>query len=72
MNLKGLNSLNEIVSNPDLPTDFEMVVYLFWDKGISLEEFVRLPIPYIISVLKSLKHVRTEEKRAMEKAQRRK
>jgi hypothetical protein len=46
------------------PSDYEFILYLFFDKGIGLEEFNRLPIPYILSVIKTHNYVKEKEAEA--------
>lgn len=65
--MEGLNSLNYFNENKYVPSTIEFIHYLFWDKGISLIEFNKLPIPYIISVLKSFTYVKEEEAKAYKK-----
>ena len=67
----SLDKLNDVVINRK-PTDVETVLYLFWEKGISYEQFSELPVPYILSVLKVYNYVKKEEEKAMKKAQRKK
>ena len=52
------------------PTDIESVLYLFWDKGIDYNQFIELPIPYIISVLRAHSYVKNKEKEAIKDASR--
>jgi hypothetical protein len=52
--MKGLDDLSSIVAKESYaPSDAEVLQYLFWERGISLEEFNRLPIPYIISMFRT-------------------
>lgn len=51
------------------PSDFESVLYLFWEKGIDYNQFSELPIPYIISMLNTFDYVKKEEEKAYKKAQ---
>ena len=47
----GLRELAEEFGDKDYqPTPYENTLFLFLEKGISLEEFNRLPIPYILSM----------------------
>ena len=63
----GLDELNEF-NRGSKPTWEEEVWYAFWEKGISYEEFERLPIPYILSILKVNNHYAKEmEKRSKRK-----
>lgn len=64
--LRGLDSLNEFNKSNE-PSFMEFVYYLFWDKGISLKEFNELPIPYIIGIISTHKHVKKEEEKAYKK-----
>lgn len=67
--MDSLASLNRFNKKKDegKPSDIETVFYLFWDKGISYDEFCDLPIPYIFSVIKTLSYVRELERKEMEK-----
>lgn len=49
------------------PNNIESVLYLFFDKGIDYNTFIELPIPYILSILKSHVYIKKEEERAMKK-----
>lgn len=66
----GTDILDTIVKNKK-PSNIDMIYYLFWDKGISYEEFRKLPIPYIIRILKTFSYVKEEEEKAYKKANRR-
>lgn len=63
--------LSEIVDKVDEPSSYEFALYIFWEKGIGYEDFKKLPIPYTLSILKTLRWVRKEEEKAHKKAQRR-
>lgn len=54
------------------PSDYEAVLYLFWDKGIDFVRFCELPIPYILSMLNTFDYVKKEEEKAYKKAQKKK
>lgn len=66
--LSGLDELE--VFNEHKPSSIELVYYLFWEKGISYNEFKELPIPYIMSILKTHNHVKKEEEKELKKAKR--
>lgn len=66
--LPGLNELEQF--NDKKPSPVDVVLYLFWDKGISYNEFKDLPIPYIMSILQTHNYVKEEEDKAMKKAKR--
>lgn len=69
----GRSLLDSIsTKNVNKPSDLEFVYYLFFDKGISLKEFNELPIPYILSILKTHNFVTEQERKALEKSQRKK
>jgi hypothetical protein len=65
--LSSLNRFNEGKVSKN-PTDVEMVFYLFWDKGIGFEEFCDYPIPYVMSIIKSLNYVKDLERKEFEKS----
>ena len=66
----GLDSLNELVDTSDKPTDLEMIYYLFWEKGIDLNSFNKLPLPYIFSILKVHSYIKEKEKEDTDKIKR--
>lgn len=66
-----LQDLQGIVDT-NKPDIIETVYYVFWDKGIGLEEFNELPIPYIIGILKCLEYKNKLEEKEMRKAKRKK
>lgn len=63
----GLGSFAPEKGKSQKPSDLEFIYYLFWERGISLEEFDRLPIPYILSVVGVLSHVKEQEAKAYSK-----
>ena len=65
-----LSGLDEEVKSYK-PTELETIYYLFWEKGISLEEFERLPIPYILGVIKTFSYIKNLEQKEIKKARRR-
>jgi len=67
--LSGLDSLGEIAKS-DSPSDFDSILYLFWEKGIGFNELMNLPIPYVMSIIKTHTYVRKEEEKAYKKARR--
>jgi hypothetical protein len=66
LNLSGLEEFNS--SKPDF---YETVLYLFWEKGIDYNEFKKLPIPYILTILKFHNYKLKEEEKAYKKANKR-
>jgi hypothetical protein len=66
IDLSGLDSL----TNEDKPSNLDMIYYLFWDKGISKTDFDELPLPYIMSILKTHSYIKEQEAKEMKKAQR--
>lgn len=67
----GFDFLDDFVdeSLSSKPTSFETALYIFWDKGIGYNDFKKLPIPYIISIIKTHNYVKKEEEKAYKKAQ---
>jgi len=43
-----------IVPDSQEPSDFENLLYAFFDKGLTIKDFCELPIPYIISMKKCM------------------
>ena len=70
--LEQLDSLNCLVHDEDQPQDFELVLYLFWEKGIGWNEFKEYPLPYIFSIMKSHHYIKKLEEKEVKKAQRKK
>jgi hypothetical protein len=64
--LLGLNSLKELAKRT-IPSDVEFIHYIFWEKGIDLDRFNRLPIPYILEILKVFNYVKKEEEKVLKK-----
>jgi hypothetical protein len=72
MSLDFLDSLGDVVDKSGEPSSYEFALYMFWEKGISYEEFKKLPIPYTLSIIKTHRWVKQEEEKAYKKAQRKK
>ena len=49
------------------PSNMDLIYYTFWEKGISLNEFNELPIPYILGIMNSIKYVSELQKKEMKK-----
>ena len=49
------------------PSEMETIWYLFWRKGIDLTSFNTLPIPYIMSMLKTYSYYKEKEAEAAKK-----
>jgi hypothetical protein len=62
----GLDSLKELTKKVT-PSDIEFIYYIFWEKGIDLERFNQLPIPYILSIVKVFNYIKKEEEKALKK-----
>lgn len=60
----GLGSFAPEKGKSSKPSDLEFIYYLFWERGIALNEFNELPIPYIISVVSSLSYSKEQEAKA--------
>lgn len=60
--------IDGFVDKSDKPTNMESVLYIFWEKGIDYNQFKKLPIPYILSILKTHNWVKSEEEKAYKKA----
>lgn len=57
-----------IEDTAEKPTNMESVLHLFWDKGIDYYKFCDLPIPYIISIIKTNIYFKNKESQAIKKA----
>ena len=65
------NFLDDIVSRKRRkPSDLDVLFYIFWEKGISYEEFRKLPLPYILGVLNTHAYFKEQEAEELEKAKR--
>lgn len=67
MSLIDLSGLDKYVKTYK-PSNFETVMYMFWDKGIDYKQFCSLPLPYIFGILKTAEYVQQEEEKAYKKA----
>jgi len=61
-------ALSEIIPNTNKPTNLELIYYIFWKQGISIELMCKLPIPYIFNIVKTHGYIKEEESKAMKKA----
>lgn len=67
----NLSVLDDIIpEDTSKPSNIEFIYYLFWEKGIDYKRFNELPIPYILSIIKSHNWVKKEEEKAYSKAKR--
>jgi len=65
----GLEVLDKITGKDKLkPSNIEFIYYIFWEKGIDYHAFNKLPIPYIMTILKSNNWIKAEEEKAHKKA----
>lgn len=53
-----------------IPSTLDFIYFSFWDRGISLEEFNRLPIPYILTMIQTLNYIKAKEQNELEKTKR--
>lgn len=66
-----LEGLNEFVTDKqNEPEPYEWVWYLFFSHGISYSEFQKLPMPYIMSIVRTHKRKSELEEAEMKKARR--
>ena len=63
----GLNSLEYFNRNVYKPNLVDTTYYIFWEKGISFEEFCKLPLPYIFQIIKTHNYVKEQEAKAYKK-----
>lgn len=68
--MAGFDFLDEFVDKDPVPSNIDSILYLFWERGIDYNAFKRLPIPYIITVLKTHSWVKKQEEKEYKKAQR--
>ena len=64
--LKRLDSLQSLVEE-NKPTNLEAIYFLFFEQGIGFNEFKKLPLPYIMSMLKVNSYKIEQEIRAQKK-----
>ena len=50
------------------PSNLEYIYYIFWKKGISYDEFNKLPVPYIFMIMKCYMYEIEQKKKDAEKA----
>lgn len=60
----SLKTLDEQFNKSREPEFWEMVIFSFWEKGISYQEFSETPLPIIFSIMSTFSFV--EDKRAKE------
>lgn len=66
----NLGSLDKAFKNKDKvkePTNLQYIYHFFLEKGISLNEFVLLPIPYIMEVLMTAMYLNKKEREELDK-----
>ena len=65
----NLQILDKVVKGKSFtPSNLESIYYLFLEKGVAFNEFNRLPIPYIFSIINTHSYVKKEEERAYKKS----
>ena len=69
MSQNNLNSLNYF-NNTNKPSWLDSIYYLFFDKGITLVDLDRLPLPYILGILRTHSYIKDEEEKELKKARR--
>ena len=50
-----------------IPSNIERVYYTFFEKGISLIEFNKLPIPYIMGIMRTQSYINKLQEKEMKK-----
>jgi len=60
-----LDELDEFVEEDD--SVFDSVLYFFLERGVGYEDFCRLPIPYIISMITKHAKVMKEQEKALKR-----
>lgn len=58
LGLEGLEEFNDDYT----PSDLDRLYYLFFEKGISYNEFIKLPMPYIFSIMRTHGYIHKETK----------
>jgi hypothetical protein len=72
MSLSGLNSLEQFNPYKFKPTDLDFIYYIMFEKGVTLDKFNVLPIPYIINMVSVYAYLKEEEIKAHKRAMRKK
>lgn len=67
--MADLDSL-EFFNKINTPSDLELIHYMFFEKGISLLEFNKLPIPYILSIIRVNNYFRKQEEKELKRRNR--
>lgn len=67
----NLSSLDEHFSKKG-PSTLEFIYYLFFKRGIPLDKFNELPIPYILSMVNTHSYIKEEQNKEIKKSQRKK
>jgi len=66
------NLLDDFVSkNKFKPNQAQLIRYLFFDKGIDLNTFNKLPLPYIMEMVEIHSYLKEQEEKELKKAQKR-
>jgi hypothetical protein len=65
------SNLSRLVKD-NKPTYLDMVYYVFWEKGISKNEFDKLPLRYIFSIIKTHSYIKDKEEKSLKKSSKRK
>jgi len=63
-------SLNKLEKLNNTPTPMEAIYFFYLDRGVSLNEFNELPIPYIIGNLNTFQYIQKQEEKARKIASR--
>ena len=66
--MMGLNSLDVFKEKKFSPSDIDIIHYIFWEKGIDLNAFNELPIPYIVKTINTDNYFKSKEEAAYKKA----
>ena len=53
------------------PTLLESTMFFFLERGVGYEEFIRLPLPYVMSMIKTHNYIESEKSKAAKKAKKR-
>jgi len=68
--MSSLDALDFFDKSNNKPKNIDIILYLFWEKGIDYNKFKDLPIPYINKIINTHNWVKQEEEKAHKKANR--
>lgn len=66
-----IDSFFKETASSNEPSTIQFIYYLLFEHGVTLKEIEELPLPYIIGLLNTHAYIKSEEEKAMKKANRR-